>query len=110
MPDSTYDPSISDYAGLATQSAIRSQIQGTPLKNDSVLYLANSSPSMRFLEFGLYPLSPVKGSYNYMTGTYEIRSKGGYSKQAPKGIIGVAAMKWPELVADAQAKYAGPAS
>lgn len=109
-PDTTYQENIADLGGEATKADINGSIQSSSVKDSSVLYVTNSSPSMRYLEYGLYPNPPRIGSIHPVTGVIEQRSEGGFSKQAPSGIVYVSALKWPEFVADAQAKYAGPAS
>lgn len=108
-PDSSYDENRTDISGQATISRLRSEIQGTPIKNDSVLYLSNSAPSIRYLEYGWYPTN-TRGSIHPVTGKREIRSEGGFSTHALYGIIGITSLKWEEYVSDAMAKYAGPAT
>lgn len=109
-PDTSYDDDMTDTTGSSTKSTIRGQIQSTKITDSSVLYLTNSSPAIFPLEYGWYPTNPTYGSWNPFTQRYEIRSQGGFSKQAPAGIVGVSALRWQEHVADAKAKYAGPAT
>lgn len=61
-------------------------------------YCVNNLPYIRVLEYGGYPLAPKLGTWvkTYRTsggktraGHYEIRSVGGFSKQAPQGMVGV---------------------
>lgn len=50
-------------------------------------FLTNNLPYIEVLEFGLYPKNPEKGTYNKKRKKYQIRSKDGFSKQAPKGMV-----------------------
>lgn len=67
------------------------------VQGDDTIFLANSVPWIWHLESGLYPNSPVRGSYNKKTGKYEIRSVGGYSKQAPRGMVKLTLTEVPQL-------------
>lgn len=51
------------------------------------LFLVSAIPYMQILEFGGYPDPVKKGTFNKRTGQFEIRSAGGFSKQAPAGMI-----------------------
>lgn len=51
------------------------------------LFLFNNLPYINVLEFGEYPNPPKKGTFNKKKGKFEIRSKGGFSKLAPKGMV-----------------------
>lgn len=70
---------------------------------DGNIVLFNNQPYAEVLEFGGYPNPPKKGSWVksgfsrvgkggkvHKSGGYEIRSSGGFSKQAPRGIYTVA--------------------
>lgn len=103
-PDASYSEAAADYTGEQTKNDIRSVVQNTVVTESTVFYLTNSSPSLPSLEFGLYPNPPFLGSWNTVTQQYEIRSSGGYSLQAPHGILGVTAMQWSGVVSDAIAK------
>lgn len=50
-------------------------------------FLYNNSPHINTLEFGGYVKNPKRGTYNKSTRRYEIRSKDGFSKQAPAGMV-----------------------
>ena len=56
---------------------------------DESIYISNNLPYITTLEYGGYPSPVKKGTYNKKTKTYEIRSEGGFSKQAPEGMVGV---------------------
>lgn len=59
------------------------------LKEDTSLFLFNNLPYAMVIEFGGYIQSPKKGTWNPKTKRYEIRSTGGFSKQAPSGHVRV---------------------
>lgn len=103
--DSTYQEGIADFSGNDTKSALATEIWSSKLPDiDAVITFSNSTPWIEKLEFGLYPTNPKYGSRNKATGQYEIRSSGGFSKQAPAGIAGPVAMQWDEIVQDAVGK------
>lgn len=91
-----------DLSGNATSRAMRSKILS--LKNRRVFNLTNNLPYAAVLENGGYP-SPVKrGTYNKRRGVYEIKSIGGYSKQAPAGMVRVNVARFSRLLAASAAK------
>lgn len=63
---------------------------GVAVKRFGVYYFVNNLPYAKSLEYGLYKKNPIRGTRNRKTGRYEIRSKNGYSKQAPTGLVRVA--------------------
>ena len=65
---------------------------------DESIYITNNLPYIKTLEFGGYPEEVKKGTWvkgksrgkgKRGPGHYEIRSRGGYSKQAPQGMVGI---------------------
>lgn len=54
---------------------------------DTDLFYTNNHPSVIPLEYGGYPNPVEKGSYVKKTKSYEVRSVGGFSKQAPSGWV-----------------------
>jgi len=75
-----------DKAGQATVTA------GIAIASDNVgsdFYIVNNLPYIRVLEYGGYPVPVKRGTYNKQKGVWEIRSEGGFSKQAPQGIVRV---------------------
>lgn len=56
---------------------------------DESIFISNNLPYITTLEYGGYPSPVKKGSYNKETKTWEIKSSGGFSKQAPNGMVGV---------------------
>jgi hypothetical protein len=103
-PDLGYDKSKADYQGQTTIAEANNKIHQSAVTTNTTFYLSNASPAIIPLELGLYPKTPLRGSYNKYTKTYEIRSAGGYSKQAPQGIVGIVALEWPQIVQDAKNK------
>lgn len=66
--------------------------------------LTNNLPYATVIEFGGYP-DPVKnGTWNPKTKEYEIRSAGGYSKQAPHGVVRVNVARFNQLLEEEAAK------
>ena len=57
------------------------------LRTGDTAVLANSLPYIVKLEYGGFPNPPLKGSYDKKTKSYIIKSAGGYSKQAPTGMV-----------------------
>lgn len=53
------------------------------------IFIQNNLPYASVIEFGSYP-NPVKYGTHIGGGVYEIRSSGGFSKQAPQGVYGLA--------------------
>ena len=51
------------------------------------VFLTNNEAYINVVEYGGYTKSPKRGTLDKRTGRYQIRSKGGYSKQAPKGMV-----------------------
>lgn len=56
---------------------------------DESIFISNNLPYIGTLEYGGYPNPSEKGTWNKKTKSYEIRSANGYSKKAPKGMVGV---------------------
>ena len=72
--------------------------QMSDMKDLQTIWLSNAMPYVETVEFGGYPNPPKKGSYvpyavgksgrkRSGTGKWVIKSAGGYSKQAPKGML-----------------------
>lgn len=60
----------------------------------NTFYISNNLPYIGVLEYGGYPKSVKKGSYNRKRKKYQIRSSNGFSKQAPSGMVGISLMKF----------------
>lgn len=61
-------------------------------------FFSNALPWIDKLEFGGYVPTPKKGTYNKKTGSWEIRTTGGFSKQAPQGMFRLGASQWPKFI------------
>ena len=57
-------------------------------RKDATIYMTNNVPYIGVLEHGGYPNPPKRGSWNKEKKKWEIKSKGGYSWQAPAGMVG----------------------
>ena len=75
--------------------AIRRELLTMPI--GGVFWLTNSLPYALVLEYGLYPNPPKRGTYVKGEG-WVIKSIGGYSKQAPHGMVRIAARNFAENV------------
>jgi len=102
-PDLSNNLEMTDRTGDTTKSKIRSAVQSMKLSNDSTIYLANTTPWILMLEYGMYP-NPSKGSRNPVTGDLEVRTINGYSKQAPYGMVRINAARWQEIVREEAAR------
>lgn len=68
-----------------TKAQIIQKLKRATMKTGA--YLTNNQPYANVVEYGGYPV-PVKfGTWNEEKGEYEIRSQGGFSKQAPAGMV-----------------------
>lgn len=59
---------------------------------DESAFITNNLPYIKTLEYGGYPKNPKHGSWikgKKGKGRYVIKSKDGFSKQAPNGMVGV---------------------
>jgi hypothetical protein len=73
------------------------------------IYVSNNKKNAPILEYGLFPNPPKKGSYvpkgktkHGKTGPgYYKFSEGGFSKQAPQGMVGITVAGFPGIVNDA---------
>lgn len=83
---STMVPLSKDKNGSKTLAKIKRVLKKAP---GHTFYLTNSVSWIRLLEYGGYTKTPKLGTYNKKTKKYEIRSIGGYSKHAPKGMVRV---------------------
>ncbi len=75
-----------DPQGTQRKKQIYSKLKTiSEMPGEEDIYIANSVPWIRSLEYGGYPSPVKKGSYNSKLKKYEQRSEGGFSKQAPVG-------------------------
>jgi hypothetical protein len=59
----------------------------------TTLYFYNNLPYINKLEFGGYPKNVKKGT-RLKGGGHEVKTAGGYSKQAPKGMVRASLSRW----------------
>ena len=76
-------------------SVVANSLSGYPS-----MFLANSLPYIRKLEYGGYPQNPKRGTWMVPYGGkgYQIRSAGGFSKQAPRGMVRMNIERFPDIV------------
>ncbi len=96
-----------DKSGEQTKDRMESKVnRAFDNKSNPKVYFSNAVPWIWDIEDGHYP-SPVKeGSYNSKTGQMEIRSEGGFSKQAPLGMVKKNIVGWVERVESFVRRYA----
>ena len=71
---------------------VHEKIKGV-MKKYGTYYFTNNLPYARAIEYGLYPKSVKRGTRNRKTKIYEIRTKNGFSKQAPKGVVRISIIR-----------------
>lgn len=88
-PDSSIPPArrgAPSAAGAeAAQEQARARLVG--LGTYQTVWITSSLVYMRALEFGGYPNPPKLGTWDRRQRRYVVRSAGGYSKQAPQGMV-----------------------
>lgn len=91
-----------DPTGASAISAATNFVTSTSSWQE--LTLTNNLPYANVIEFGGYPSPVLKGTYNSKTKKYEIRSVGGFSKQAPSGVVRVNVLRFQQLIDEEAAK------
>ena len=81
-----------DEDGAATKQKAKEVSNGAA---GNIFYLTNNLPYIRVLEYGLYP----QGAYKTE------RTKGGYSVQAPKGMVRIVAREFSRTVKEQVNKF-----
>lgn len=51
------------------------------------VWITSSLPYIKVLEYGGYPMNPVRGSWDRALREWRVKSVGGYSRQAPRGMV-----------------------
>jgi hypothetical protein len=82
-PDTSTTPTADQARGLTEVAKAASIASG------GIVYLANSLPYARVLEYGEYPNPPKKGKG---------KTAGGFSRQAPQGMVRITAMEFSDHV------------
>jgi hypothetical protein len=75
------------FARGSPLDATRAASELTRLGVYQTVWITNPLPYIRVLEYGGYPQEPVRGSWDRKTKTWVIKSVGGYSRQAPRGMV-----------------------
>ena len=83
---------LQDEKGEVTKEKAKAVSNGAA---GNVFYLTNNLPYIRVLEYGLYP----QGAYKTE------RTKGGYSVQAPKGMVRIAVREFSRTVKEQVNKF-----
>jgi hypothetical protein len=66
-----------------------------------VFYLVNNLPYINMLEYGGYPQPVKRGTWRKDKGMYEVRSSGGFSIQAPRGMVGLSVLEFRRRIREA---------
>jgi hypothetical protein len=74
-------------AGGTPLDATRAASELTSLGVYQTVWITNSLPYIRVLEYGGYPQEPVRGSWDRQAKRWIVKSVGGYSRQAPRGMV-----------------------
>lgn len=88
--------SHTDKGGAATIAAINAGVLSMPV--GGIIYLTNSLPYAASLEYGLYPDPPKMGSKKRGEDGYAVHVIGGYSMQAPSGMVRLTATEFVSAV------------
>ncbi len=87
-----YDPAAGTASPIgvddsAQVAGLTASVQGWRM--GTFYAVLNATPYALTVERGGYPNPPIAGSLNYKTGKFEVRTVGGFSKQAPRGMVRV---------------------
>ena len=74
-------------ASKSGSNSIRQALRMPKVVIGKKIYFSNNLPYIGALEYGGFPSSVKKGSYNSKTKSYQVLSINGYSKQAPSGWV-----------------------
>tara|TARA_R110001606_G_scaffold264725_2_gene413377 strand:- start:228 stop:737 length:510 start_codon:yes stop_codon:yes gene_type:complete len=72
-----------------TRKSIRTMISNKIVSKNVKMYMTNNHEYANVVEYGGYPKRVKRGTYNKVSGRWQVRSTKGYSKQAPKGMVRV---------------------
>lgn len=96
-------PSKKIVKSNTSSQSYSSKLSGRVLGNR--FFLTNNLPYIKTLEYGGYPKDVKKGTKKRKGGGYEIRSSGGYSKQAPNGMVRITLKNFPRRLKKALRVY-----
>jgi hypothetical protein len=102
-PDASNETRTGGGEGLFAQE-IRGTVAAKIKLNGETVYLTNSLPYAHVLEYGLYPNPPKLGSKKRGEVGYAIHTIGGYSMQAPHGMVRVTVAEIDSILQEAVSK------
>lgn len=85
-----------DPGGAAKSQSVQSAVLGLPV--GGTVYLCNTLPYAVVLEYGLYPDPPKMGSRKRGEDGPAVHVQGGFSMQAPAGMVRVTAQEFKDAV------------
>lgn len=85
-----------DPSGAAKLAELKGALLSMPI--GGIVYLTNSLPYAMVLEYGLYPDPPKFGSKKRGEDGVAVHVQGGYSMQAPNGMVRVTAREFSDAV------------
>ena len=80
------------------RQSIKSQISSKIISGNVRMFMTNSRSYAGVVEYGGYKKNPKLGTYNKVKKRFEIRSRGGFSKQAPEGMVRRNTSMWKRFV------------
>lgn len=92
----TPDTAVTSSTQTARADAEVQKVQSLPV--GGVVYLSNSLPYAQVLEYGGYPNPPKKGSHKRGEDGYATHVRGGFSMQAPQGMVRISALEFNDFV------------
>jgi len=91
-----YTREKTDKSGSSTVDVMVANV--TRFGIGGIVYLTNSLPYAMALEYGGYPNPPKRGSWKRGEDGYAIHVSGGYSMQAPNGMVRITAREFDAAV------------
>lgn len=95
-PKVSFADEAKDKDGSFTIAGMKGDVMAFPI--GGIMYLTNSLPYIHVLEYGLYPNPPKLGSRKRGEPDYTIHVSGGYSMQAPNGMVRVTIIEFDAAV------------
>jgi hypothetical protein len=84
-----------DLSGGDTISTMHAAIMAGGIYGEH--HISNNLPYAQVIEYGLYPNPPMRGSWVKGQG-WVIKSEGGFSKQAPTGVVRLAVLEYQSFL------------
>lgn len=95
VPDDSTSSNL-DTSGRGKLAEVKSAVLSMPV--GGVIYMCNSLPYAIPLEYGLYPNPPIRGSKKRGEESVQVHVTGGFSNQAPAGMVRVTAREFAYAV------------